>query len=34
LPFILLYEVGIVVARVFGRKRSESEDDSTDLEPK
>lgn len=34
LPFILLYEVGVLVARIFGRKRPEKEDKETDLESK
>lgn len=33
LPFIVLYEVGVVVARVFGKKRPEEKDADADISP-
>lgn len=32
-PFIVLYEVGIVVARLFGKKKKADEDEDEDLNP-
>ncbi|WP_321368225.1 twin-arginine translocase subunit TatC [uncultured Desulfuromusa sp.] len=32
-PFIVLYEVGIIVARLFGKKKSEIDDDIEDEDP-
>lgn len=34
LPFIILYEVGVLVARFFGRKRPEEQQEQTDMESK
>jgi len=32
LPFIILYEVGVLVARIFGKKRAEKDEQNSDLD--